>query len=177
MATIQGQPENKNMLSQIGFRFSVKRLPSVSFFASRINMPGLTLNAVPVPTPFKVINMAADKLEYGEFSVTFKVDEDMGNYLEIFDWMVGIGFPTKFDERKQLVANGQNSPGTGIFSDGTLMINSSAKNPNMEVTFIDLLPVSLSDLDFTTQASDVDYLEATVSFKFLYYTITRLKRS
>jgi len=170
MATIQGQPSNKNMLSQLGFRFSVKRLPSVNFFASRVNMPGLTLNAVPVPTPFKVMHMAADKLEYGDLSVTFKVDEDMQNYLEIFDWLVGIGFPTKFDERKQLVKPN----GDGIFSDGTMIITSSAKNPNMEVTFRDLIPTSLSDLDFTTQSSDVDYLEATVTFKFLYYTINRI---
>ena len=170
MASIQGQPSNKNMLSQIGFRFSVKRLPSVNFFASRVNMPGLTLSAVPVPTPFKALHMAADKLEYGDLTVTFKVDEDMQNYLEIFDWMVGIGFPTKFEERKQLAKPN----GDGIFSDGTMIITSSAKNPNMEITFRDLIPTSLTDLDFTTQSSDVDYLEATVTFKFLYYTINRI---
>lgn len=166
----RNQPVNKNMLAGLGFTFNLRRAPGVNFFCSQVNVPGLVGNAPQIATPFKPIFRAYDKLEYNQLSLTFKVDEDMQNYLEIFDWMVGIGFPTKFEERKQLVKPN----GDGIFSDGTMIITSSAKNPNMEITFRDLIPTSLTDLDFTTQSSDVDYLEATVTFKFLYYTINRL---
>lgn len=168
-----GLPTNKNQLSQLGFQFRVQRLPTVNFFLTRATLPGLTGNAPRVSTPFNPLPVAYDKLTYNEFSVTFKVDEDMKNWMEIFDWMVGIGFPTKFDERRLLVNN--TGAGKGIFSDGNLTVMTSAKNPNTQYMFKNLIPTSLTDLDFTTQDMDVTYLEATVTFSYDYYTIERRK--
>jgi hypothetical protein len=164
------QPVNKNMLSGLGFTFNLKRLPGVNFFASQVNVPGIVGNAVMQASPFKPIVRAYDKLEYNELSVTFKVDEDMQNYLEIFDWMVGVGFPTSFEERRMLESN----QGNGLFSDGQVVIQTSKRNTNLELNFVDLLPVSLTDLQLDARAQDVDYLEATVSFRYNYYTIKRL---
>ena len=169
MANIN-QPVNKNMLSALGFTFNLKRLPGVNFFASQVNVPGLSGNAPVIATPFKPIFRAYDKLEYNELSVTFKVDEDMQNYLEIFNWMVGIGFPADFEQRKTLESPQQ----AGVYSDGQVIIQTSKRNTNLEMNFIDLLPVSLSDLNMTSQAQDVDYLEATATFKYTYYTIRRI---
>lgn len=171
MATTPGLPTNKNQLSQLGFQFRVKKLPTTNFFVTRTNLPGLAGNPPGVATPFKIMPMAYDKLEYNDLSVTFKVDEDMKNWMEIFDWMVGIGFPTKFDERRLLEA--QIGQGEGKFSDGALTVMTSAKNPNVQFMFKNLIPYSLSDLEFTTQDMDVNYLEATVNFRYLYYTIER----
>jgi len=168
-----GLPKNKNQLSPLGFQFRVERLPTTNFFVTRVNLPGLSANAPQTPSPFKPIVQAYDKLEYNDLSVTFKVDEDQKNWMEIFDWMVGVGFPTKFDERRLLEL--QRMSGGGIFSDGTVTIMTSAKNPNTQYMFKGLLPVSLSDLEFNTQDMDVNYLEATVVFKYVYYTIERRK--
>ncbi len=173
MSVKAGLPTNKNQLSQLGFQFRVKKLPTTNFFVTRVTLPGLMGSVPGVATPFKIMPMAYDKLEYGDLQVTFKVDEDMKNWMEVFDWMVGIGFPTKFDERRLLEAN--NSTAEGKFSDGSLTVMTSAKNPNIQFMFKDLIPYSLSDLDFTTQDMDVNYLEATVSFKYLYYTIENRK--
>lgn len=171
MATTPGLPTNKNLLSQFGFQFRIKKLPVTNFFITRVNLPGLTASSPGVPTPFKVMYQAYDKLEYNDFSLSFKVDEDLENWMEIFDWMVGVGFPTKFDERRLLELK-QNS-GEGKFSDGTLTVLTSSKNANRQFVFRDLLPVSLSDIEFNTQDTDVEYLEATVGFKYLYYTLER----
>jgi hypothetical protein len=173
MSATPGLPHNKNQLSPLGFQFRVKKLPTTNFFITRTNLPGLTGNSPGVATPFKIMPMAYDKLEYGDLAVTFKVDEDMKNWMEIFDWMVGVGFPTKFDERKLLES--QQGQGEGKFSDGTLTVMTSAKNPNIQFMFKDMIPYSLSDLEFTSQDMDVNYLEATVAFKYLYYTIERRK--
>lgn len=171
MANIK-QPTNKNMLSGLGFTFNLKRLPGVNFFATQVNVPGLVGNAVSQATPFKPIFRAYDKLEYNELQVTFKVDEDMQNYMEIFNWMVGIGFPADFEQRRLLEANA--NVGERLFSDGQIVIQTSKRNPNIEMNFVDLIPVSLSDLQFSSQNQDVDYLEATVSFRYLYYTMKRI---
>jgi hypothetical protein len=165
-------PTNPNYLSGLAGTFSIKRMPTVSFFATRVNLPGLSMSSPELNTPFKIINLAPDKIDYAELSVTFKVDEDLKNYLEIFNWMVGIGFPRDFDQRKALALD--TSKVDGIYSDGVLMINNSARVPNIRVRFIDLLPVSLSDLNFDVGNVDVDYVEAVVQFKYLYHQPEKL---
>ena len=51
------------------------------------------------------------------------------------------------------------------------MILSSTKMANYEVVYTDAHPVSLSGLIFTTTDTDVNYIEATASFKYTYYDI------
>ena len=106
-------------------------------------------------------------------TVTFRVDEDLNNYLEIYNWLTGIGFPEAFNQYAVVSANVPGS-GEGIYSDGTLMILNSAKRPNVEVTFEDMYPTSMTDLNFTTTISDIDYLEASVTFRYKYYKIRKL---
>jgi len=173
MAFQSGLPTNKNQLSPLGFSFRVQKLPTTNFFVTRVQLPGLSAQPVAVATPFKNMFLAYDKLEYNDLSISFKVDEDLKNYLEIVDWMVGIGFPTKFEERKNLI--GSNGPTDGITADGSLTIMTSKKNPNIQFMFKDLIPYSLTDVEFNTTDSDVIYTEATVTFKYLYYTAERRK--
>ena len=56
-----------------------------------------------------------------------------------------------------------------VFSDATLNILTSKNNANIEVRFSDVFPSSLSGLQYDQQATDVDYLTATVSFKYKIY--------
>jgi hypothetical protein len=58
-----------------------------------------------------------------------------------------------------------------VFSDATLTILNSAMNPNQEISFKDVYCSSLSDLPFTTQAADVDYIECTATFKYRSFKI------
>ena len=76
-------------------------------------------------------------------------------------------------ENRNACANEQ-SPGSDdrVFSDATLTILNSAMNPNKEIAFKDVYCSSLSDLPFTTQAADVDYIECTATFKYRSFTIT-----
>lgn len=168
-----GKPENKNQLSPLGFQFRVKKLPSTNFFVTRTNLPGLVAQPPTVATPFNRMPMAYDKIEFNDLVLTFKVDEDLTNFLEIYDWMIGVGFPTAFNERKHLEAS--TTSRDSLFADGTLTVMTSKKNPNIQFDFKNLIPTSLSDLEFTTTDMDVNYIEATVSFKYLNYTVARRK--
>jgi len=49
------------------------------------------------------------------------------------------------------------------------MILTSKNNANLEVRFRDLYPISLSGLDFNQQATDVNYLTASVTFEYKIY--------
>ena len=63
-----------------------------------------------------------------------------------------------------------NAPNTGgILSDSTLNILTSKNNPVTEVRFRDCFPISLSSLQYNQQATDTDYLTATVTFEYKIY--------
>lgn len=171
MSITTNTPSNANFLSPLGFKFQIKKAPNVNFFVQSVVMPSITLGSTYVPTPFVRQPFAGDHLEYGDLSVTFKMDEDLKSYMEIHNWLVGIGKPDNFDQYKDLTLADK---GEGVYSDLTLTILSSAMKPIHEVVFLDAFPIDLTALAFDTRLSDVDYLEATCTFKFRKYTITAL---
>ena len=167
------QPQNNNFLSPLGFRFTLKRSPNVTFFCTDANIPSFDLGWATQYTPFVDVHRPGDKPVYGSFRLTFKVDEDMVNYLEVYNWMVALGFPENFAQYQPLAAAPPSS-GKGVVSDGTLTILNSAQNPNIEVIFHDLFPVNISDVNFTTADTTVNYVTATVEFKYTLFNINKL---
>ena len=130
------------------------------------------------PTPFRDIPLPGEKLTYEPLSVTFLVDENLENYQEIHGWLRGLGFPGGHKEFKDLLSGGSDRFPTsknttpnqgGIFSDATLNILTSKNNPVTEVRFNDCFPISLSALQYNQQATDTDYLTATVTFNYKLY--------
>jgi hypothetical protein len=63
---------------------------------------------------------------------------------------------------------------SAVFSDGTLMVLSNHQNGNIKVIFEDMFPIALSDLSFDSTLTDVEYLRATVTFRYKLYTIEKL---
>ena len=163
---------NKNMLSPVGFSFHIKKLPELNFFVQSVTMPGVSLPIFEQPTPFKAVPRIGDHLQYGELVVTFKVNEDLGNYIEIYDWLKGLGFPDDFDQYKDLAADNKQLTGDGLESDAYLMIMSSAMNPIMRIDFEDVFPTSLGDFSMDSRDTGIEYIETTATFKFLRYTFT-----
>lgn len=163
-------PENKNFLSPLGFKLSLLRAPNLTFNVQRINLPGISLSSLEVPNPFSLIPVGG-KVRYEELSVSFLVDEDLNNYLEIYNWMVGVGFPREFPQHKALSDQPKNS-GRGLVSDMNLIILTSSKTPNISVDFIDAFPTAISDLNFSTTDTSVNYIEATVSFRYQRHEIS-----
>jgi len=172
MVDLITQPTNPNFLADHNFRFSMKRAPNLSYFAQKASIPGINLNAIQQASPFGQIWRNGTGMTFEEFSLTFKVDEDFGNYLELFNWMVGLGFPNDFSDYAALAAKKPMS-GEGLYSDASLMILSSSKNPNIEVQFIQLFPIALTALDMDV-GSDATYIDATATFKYQRFYINRL---
>jgi hypothetical protein len=171
MSALLENPTNKNFLSPLGFKFLIKRAPNVNFFIQRVNIPNISLQETYHNNPFVKIPYAGDHMEYGSLRITFKVDEDLNNYLEIHNWIRGLGFPKNFEEYKNI--NDQNvMEGKGLRSDISLIILNSTMNPNYEIIFIDAFPISLSELTFNTTDPTVNYLEASAEFKYTLFNIS-----
>lgn len=171
MSSILDEPKNKNFLSPLGFTFNLKKTPATNFFLTRVALPGVNLALSEVDTPFVKMPLPGTKIQFNDLSVTFKVDEDMANWREIFEWMSALGFPQTFEQYREIK---QKQLGEGVYSDATLTVLNSNMNPNLEFTFVNLFPYMLSDLDFSTQGADVEYIEATVQFRYEYFTAKKL---
>ena len=170
---IGSQPQDVNFLSPLGFRFLLKRSPTLNFFATDANIPSVDIGYANLPTPFKVSPFPGDKPQFGDFVLTFKVDENLTNYLEMYAWICKIGFPDSFDQYASIRSASIGS-GVGITSDGTLTILNSSMAPTTEVQFTDMFPYSLSEVDFTTVDDTVNYVTARVAFKFTLMKVVSL---
>lgn len=163
---------NKNMLSRLGFSFNIKKLPEFNFFVQSVTLPGISMGSIDQPTPFKNINFPGDRITYGDLTVNFKINEDLGNYIEIFNWITSLGFPESFDQYRDIATESKKITGDGIYSDGYLMIMSSNMQPIIRVDIQDLFPTSLTDIEMDSRDTSLEYIEATVTFKFLNYKFT-----
>jgi hypothetical protein len=176
---IDKQIQNRNFLSPVGFKFSLNRAPKVAFFGNSANIPGMTLGVAVQTNYLKDIDTPGDKIAFDDLVLRFLVDENLENYMEIHNWIKGLGYPESLQE----IYNFQNSnpefeqpnkSQMNLYSDGTLQVLTSKENPNFKVKFSDLWPYALSTLQFDATEDDIQYLTAEVTFKYTIYNITDL---
>ena len=178
MPNLQCPSVELNFLIPNGFMFKVERLPKVSFFTQSIELPSLSLPAIDLPTPLSVIDVPSDQLQFSTLSVPFIVDEKMDNWVEVYKWMRGLGFPENYSQYTT-----ENSPRNNMnniselqrnYSQATLIVLGSNNTPVREFTFVDCFPTSLSGISFSSTNTDVQYVTATVELEYSYYYINGL---
>ena len=166
------QIENRNFLSPIGFQFTLSKVPKVTFFSNSARIPDLSLGTAIQPVYLKDIDVPGEKISYGDFSLTFLVDENLENFSIIHKWMKRLGFAQSTQDYKTLTTNDDGvQDGKEAFSDGTLQILNSNFQPVAQIKFIDLFPISLSGLTFDVSETDIDYFTAEVSFRYTIYEL------
>ena len=79
--------ENRNFLSPVVFKFSLKRSPAAAFFCNQANIPSIDLGIAEQPSYLKNIPIPGDKIDFGDLNLRFLVDEDLVNYMEIQNWI------------------------------------------------------------------------------------------
>ena len=184
------QPTKLDYASPTQFKFQIIKLPKVEYFCTAANVPGINLGTAEQITPLKDIPLPGDRLQYDTLTIQFLVDENLENYREIHGWLTGVGFPKNYEQFQVLQgASTDRFPSTqnvgtqgelgeikkatqddgGLYSDATMLILTSKNNANLEVRFRNIYPTSLSGLDYNQQATDVDYLTATVTFEYAIY--------
>lgn len=162
-------PVNRNFLQNVKWQFSIQRLPGLTYYAQSVNIPSLSMARVDTPTPFVRFPNTGDHLDFGELYVTFKVSEDLSNYLEIHNWMIGAGFPDNFEQFNSLV----NKPvgADKEYSDATLLLQTNAKNVSYEISFSRCFPIFLSDVELSTMTINTPEIDCTVTFAYQRYFI------
>ena len=187
------EPAKLDYASPVQFRFKCSKLPEVEFFCQTANIPGISIGSASMPTGLKDIPIPGEKVSYQDLAISFLVDENLNNYKEIHDWIIGLGFPQNHTQFANLQSTGADRyPGStsgaivpetniavplaegGTYSDATLTVLNSKNIAVTEIRFNNIFPTSLGALSYDVQASDVNYLQASVDFSYMYYEIIQL---
>jgi hypothetical protein len=180
---VNQQPSDLDYLKPNGFKFQIHNLPNVSYFCQAANIPAIQLGSPIFQTPLSDIPVPGDKLAYGDLVIRFLVQENMSNYLELFNWLVGLGFPESREQYKNWneaqryrfpAISDKRLGALGNFSDADFFILDSDNNPNVKITYYDVFPVSLEALDFDISSGRADFMVGIAAFKYRHYTVEAL---
>lgn len=162
-----------NFLSPVGFQVILARAPNLEFTSQRVSLPSVSANFANMPTPFTNLPFTPDKMEFDPLNITFIVAETMENYLEVFNWLKGIAFPKNFTQFKNL-NDAEPMDKNTVMSDIAVNVLNSANVPTLSWKFKECFPISLSEMQFSTTETDIQYLECTATFKYAYFEIESL---
>ena len=190
---INREPSKRDYASPVQFRFKITKLPLVEFFVQSANIPGISLGSAQQNTPLYDIPIPGDKITYSALDLSFIVDENLNNYKEIHDWLLGLGFPNNHTQFADLQTTGSDRfPGStkdtatvgrqpraplsegGTYSDATLTVLNSKNIAKTEIRFQNVYPTSLSSLSYDVRQTDIDYIQANVSFQYMNYDIVQI---
>ena len=174
-------PDNLSYLAPTQFELLVKKLPNTKYFATGVNIPSVSVGETLQPTRLGAnVKLPGDKIQFGEITITFIVDENMENWTELYNWMEGITASTDTEKYRLLVGANkrENQPqdNSGDFdqlhSDMTIVVTTAANNPNRYVRIQDAYPSALGEIAMdTTVAGGISYVTCTASFQFTSFEI------
>jgi len=185
VSSVHRQPVVLDYAQSNQFKIFLPIFPTTEYFVVRATIPSVDLGQASQPTPLIDMPIVGDKLTYSPFSLTFLVDEKYNNYIEIYNWMKNIGFPSnhrQFNslERPDFSNRGKKAANTvtgelyetsdrDLYTDIHLTILSSKNNPIVKCTMYEGFPISMSSLDYSQQESDTDYVRCDVSFAYSWF--------
>lgn len=174
MANLSCPSTDLNFLSPNGFLLSIERLPKVNFFCQQVSLPGVSLASLEEPTPLSTIKLPSERLEFEQLTLSFAIDGQMNNWLEVFNWMKGLGFPennTQYTTENLVRGFDTSSDLAKNYSDARLVILGANNNAIRAFNFVDCFPISLSGIQFDSQNNDVPYVTANLTLEYSYYKL------
>jgi hypothetical protein len=172
-----GYTGSHNPLLANYFEFTLSRVPNMVYFCQTANIPGILFGTDTQPTALGFpVNIPIGNYKFENLQITFKVDENLRNWLEIFEWMKGNG---NFGESCNAYPYTSSTAGalTKTTSDASLIITNSVYRPKIKVNFNHLFPVSLSGIAFSTILPESVEVVATAEFAFSGYTIQNISNT
>lgn len=161
------------------FKFIINRTPNVTFTCQSANLPPVQLGAAMQTTPFVDVPHPGDKVAFGEFTIRFLINEDMSNYLEIYNWIKELGVPGRGEDWNQALNNYltiyPEADYSKVFSDGVLLMLNSDNAPIVKLTFEDMFPISIEALDFDITTAGMEYFVGVASFRYKLFTISSIR--
>ena len=168
-------PAEVNYLNAVNFETNFVRLPNTSFTCSEVTIPSMAIGMTTFQSLFSDIPIEGDKINFEQLSISFIVSEDFSNYIEIYNWLIAIGFPEKFEQFSLKESLSQSASTSTLRSDMSVIVNTNKSNPNYEITFKDAFPVSLGSITFGSNVSSLEPISVAASFAYTgQFTIDKI---
>ena len=174
---ISSNPTNTNLAQASKFQLSFDRLPYLTYFCTKVNLPGISFGEATQQTPFIDAPVPGDKMVYDPLDISFLIDEPLWAWTTIQDWMKGMAFPENFEQYKNLnlqqriMLRGTNQQPQ--YSDAILTVMTNKNNPVLQIQFSQIFPVSISGIEYDTALSAEHIVTAHATFRFTNYEIIR----
>jgi hypothetical protein len=170
---------NKSILNKNNFKLIIQKTPTVEYYAQTVTIPGLTFEETVQPVGVGVdAFFPGDKVSFDTLNVSFLVDEDLENYLEMYNWMTQIVPVANSQDYQALTGSTMNTLGVSSFDEKsenlvsqiTLVTNTNKNIPNRYFRFYDAFPISLGSLEMQSGAETAP-VTCEVQFRFNFYEI------
>jgi len=177
------QPTNLNYLSPGNFDFQINKLPKTKYFLTGATLPGMNFSETTHSTTLAIQSyVPGSQITFDPLTINFIVDEDMKNYQEIYNWIIQLGPGYDTDDFQSLVGSTKSTTGFSnrsgdfaeMYSDATLIVNTSSNNANVEFMFEDCFPTSLGSIEFSSTADGQEYATCDLTLR---YTLFKVKTS
>lgn len=167
MTALTRTPQNTNYLQPTKFLVTFDRIPTVQYFCQVANIPGVSLGQAPLNYSGADIYAPGNKLTYNQLTLTFTIDEKLIGWQELYNWLRAIASPEGTEVRNRL--RELQSTRNSYYSDGILTVMSALNNPIINIHYINLFPISLSDITFDAKASADEIITADATFVYDYF--------
>nr|DAF18120.1 MAG TPA: baseplate wedge protein [Caudoviricetes sp.] len=156
-----------NYLRTNKFELVFHKFENVSYKVTALNIPGISNGIAEYPTMFFQAKLPGDSITYDDFEISFLIDKKLKNYLLLYHWLKGIGFPESFDQFKEIYDFFGNFDISEPFSDCSIIINDSDYKPIITCELTNVFPVTLSGIQFSHKSTEfMNGIQATATFKF-----------
>jgi len=131
---------------------------------SSFSVPAVTLGTAIQPTAFLDIPHPASQMTFTPLHISFRVEDNLRNYLAVHNWLVNIGSPFN---RQQYESLGEN-----VHRDLIIFFYDSLHNKIAEVKFINSFPIELGEIRMGFEETIPEPIHVPASFSYERFVIT-----
>lgn len=148
----------KNLFSSNKFKFLLtgSRFKDNQFdlTVTGINVPGIQLGTIVHNTSIRPIDRPGDSTTFSDLTIEYLLTENFEEWIVLQEWI------------NSLRDFSQNTFDNTILSEGKLILLTNKFNSNLSLTFENLFPFDVGDIDLSLNVADGEPVRGSVSFKF-----------
>jgi hypothetical protein len=156
LGAIQRGPNNKDLFLTNNFTLSIKRCPSVTYFAQTVTMS--ELGGEPLEVPYMISpNLKVPKAAaaFKNMTVKFLLDRNLTGYEEILNWIYEGTHYVDFSKIKPLYE---------CLSEAFIIVTTNRKQPAIKITLEGIFPVEISGFEMKNTDTEFSPIQITVEF-------------
>lgn len=151
---------NPSQAKNTDFLMTLEPLPLVSFWLQDFQLPSINVELMQLQHSTLDFPMTGEKANFDPITVSFLVDENWENWMEIYNLMFNAVHPNRPDLR------------TNLCFDSTITLLNGVKNPVARIKLIDCVPSILEGVPFDAGAQTAASLQSALTMEFSYMTVS-----